>query len=103
MGRLTRFAAIAVIAFLSSAPVPAGAGEGHQKAKQLKDAGEILPLETVISSATSQKPGRVIEAELKKSRSGYVYEVELVDKSGVVWELVFNARTGELVSSETED
>jgi uncharacterized membrane protein YkoI len=103
MGRLTALALIAVITSLSLAPAPAGASEGHEKAKRLKNAGEILPLESVINAATSEKPGRVIEAELKKSRAGYVYEIELVDKSGVVWELVYDAKTGDIVSSKIED
>jgi uncharacterized membrane protein YkoI len=67
------------------------------------EAGEILPLEAVIKTATSKKPGRVIEAELKSSRGGYVYEIELVDKSGVVWELRYDAKTGELISTEEEN
>lgn len=97
---------IILLALTASALLTPGfaqAGEGHEKAKQLKDAGEILPLETVIKTATEKKPGRVIEAELKKSRGGYVYEIELVDKSGVVWELKYNAKTGELISTEEED
>lgn len=85
------------------APGLAVAGEGHDKAKRLKEAGEILPLESVITMATSKKPGRVIEAELKSSRGGYVYEIELVDKDGVVWELKYDAKTGEMISTKEED
>jgi uncharacterized membrane protein YkoI len=100
MGRLI---ASLILAVALLAPSLAFAGEGHDKAKQLKDAGEILPLETVIKTATSNKPGRVIEAELKSSRGGYVYEIELVDKSGVVWELKYDAKTGKLLSTKEED
>ena len=100
MGRLIACLTLAVALL---APGFATAGEGHDKAKQLKDAGEILPLESVIKMATSKKPGRVIEAELKSARGGYVYEIELVDKSGVVWELKYDAKTGKLLSTKEED
>ncbi|MBF0634563.1 MAG: peptidase M4, partial [Nitrospinae bacterium] len=75
MGRLI---AVLLMAVALLAPSLAVAGEGHDKAKRLKEAGEILPLESVIKTATSKKPGRVIEAELKSSRGGYIYEIELV-------------------------
>lgn len=100
MGRLI---ARLILAAALLAPGFAIAGEGHEKAKRLREAGEILPLEAVIKTATSKKPGRVIEAELKSSRSGYVYEIELVDKDGVVWELKYDAKTGELISTKEED
>lgn len=100
MGRLTAGLTLAVALLASGF---AFAGEGHEKAKQLKDTGEILPLESVIKMATSKKPGRVIEAELKSARGGYVYEIELVDKEGVVWELKYDAKTGALISTKEED
>jgi uncharacterized membrane protein YkoI len=100
MGRLIACLTLAVALL---APGFGAAGEGHDKAKQLKDAGEILPLESVIKMATSKKPGRVIEAELKNSRGGYVYEIELVDKSGVVWELRYDAKSGELISTKEDN
>ncbi len=100
MGRLIIILTLTV-SFI--APAFTLADEGHEKAKQLREAGEILPLETVIKTATEKKPGRVIEAELKKSRGGYVYEIELVDKSGVVWELKYDAKTGELISTQEEN
>jgi uncharacterized membrane protein YkoI len=100
MGRLIACLTLAVALL---APGFAAAGEGHDKAKRLKDAGEILPLASVIKMATTKKPGRVIEAELKSSRGGYVYEIELVDKSGIVWELKYDAKTGELISTKEED
>jgi uncharacterized membrane protein YkoI len=92
-----------ILASALLAPGLAIAGEGHEKAKRLMEAGEILPLETVIKTATAKKPGRVIEAELKSSRGGYVYEIELVDKEGVVWELRYDAKTGELMSTKKEN
>lgn len=79
-----------------------GSGD-HEQARRLKEAGEILPLESIIEKARVAHPGRVIEAELERRRGNYVYDVELVDRDGVVWELRFDAGTGELLETERED
>jgi uncharacterized membrane protein YkoI len=79
------------------------AGEDHDKARQLKEAGEILPLEAIAERARSEQPGRIIEIELETKRDGHIYEVEIVDASGRVHELKYDAGTGELVKSETKD
>jgi len=40
---------------------------------------------------------------LEKEDGLYVYELEIVDYSGEVWELELDAKTGELVELENED
>jgi len=92
----TMMAAFLAVVVLSGV---AAAGEGHHKAKSLKEAGDILPLEKIVEKATADKPGRVIEAELEKKRGGYVYEIELVDVKGVLWELEYDAKTGVLIKA----
>lgn len=81
----------------------ARAGDDHAKAARLRDAGEILPLERIVERAREQHPGRVLETELEDKRGRYVYEVELLDESGSVWEMKFDARTGALLEQELED
>lgn len=86
--------------------LPAGrswAGEGHEKARKLKQAGDILPLEAILKKALAKKPGRALEVELEKERGGYVYEAEILDKAGVVWEMRLDAKTGAVLSIEKED
>ena len=47
--------------------------------------------------------GGVLETELERVSDGYIYEIELVDDSGQVWELKLDASSGELLQSELED
>jgi len=77
--------------------------EDHQQARRLKELGEILPLEHIIKVAKAEQPGRVIEVELKNKDGRHVYEVELLNAHGEVWELYFDAATGELIKRERED
>jgi len=82
---------------------PSMSDEDHQQARRLKELGEILPLEQILIKAKAKQPGRVIEVELKNEDGRHVYEVELLNESGEVWELYFDAVTGELIKREREN
>lgn len=66
-------------------------------------AGEILPLEEIIHRAKSEVPGRITEIELGHSDGRYLYEVDVMDDSGVKRELKLDAKSAELLSSEVDD
>ena len=72
-------------------------------AKALRQQGKILPLEQILQAAQSQHPGRVIQVELEKQRGRYVYEVEIADSNGQVWEMKIDASDASLLSQELED
>lgn len=83
---------------------PASADDDHKKARRLLDAGKILPLETILNKTSELHPGgRVIETEFEEEWNRYVYEVEMVDSKGVVWEIEFDAKTGAVLSNEQDD
>jgi len=77
--------------------------DDHEQARRLKDSGQILPLEQIIKAAQAEHRGRVIEVELKTKNGRYVYEVELLDQHGEVWELYFDAASGELIKRKRDD
>jgi len=62
--------------------------------------GDILPLEQILDNARRHRAGRVLETELENRRGELVYEVEILDSKGVVWEMNFDARNGELIKEE---
>lgn len=70
---------------------------------ELKQSGEILPLESILERVRELQPGRVIEIELEDDDDRYIYEMEVVDDSGVVWDIDVDARTGELLERERDD
>jgi len=76
--------------------------ETHHRAKRLKDAGDILPLEKIIERAREKYTGTVLETELEEKKGRLIYEIELLDKNGVVREMKFDARTGELLKTKEE-
>ncbi|WDT74982.1 MAG: PepSY domain-containing protein [Candidatus Manganitrophus sp.] len=81
----------------------AGLADGdHDRAKQLKEAGEILSLEQVIERAKRDHPGQLLEAELEEKKGRFIYELELLDQEGIVWELKYDAKSGELLKEKRE-
>lgn len=76
--------------------------EDHVKARDLRNAGDILPLEEILRRVRPQAQGRIIEAELYRSDARYHYELELVDDHGAVHELHVDATTGEVIARERE-
>jgi len=76
----------------------------HDDIKRLKDAGRILPLETIIEQFRQHYPaGRILEAELEFEAGVYIYELEILQENGTVLELEYDAHSGELWRIEHED
>lgn len=97
MKRLTLFL------LLGLSPMVSLADDDHEQARRLKEAGEILPLQQIIKKAQAEHSGRVIEVDLENEDGRHVYEIELLDAGGEVWELYFDAATGELIKRGRED
>lgn len=75
----------------------------HDHARRLQREGAILPLEQVVSSAQARHAGELLEVELEHKRGRYVYEVEILDPQGRVWEMRFDAHDGTFLREEVED
>jgi uncharacterized membrane protein YkoI len=91
-----------LLALTLAGPVAASDGTDHERAKALRDEGRILPLETIIERAKKIQAGRVVGTELEKKSAGYVYEIQIADEHGTLWELKFDAVNGALIKSEKE-
>lgn len=86
--------------FLLSFLLVSNAFARHDMAIQLESDGVVLPLEKILKIANGYHEGRVIDAELVPDNSKYIYEVDLLDKGGVLWELKFDASTGKLLTEK---
>lgn len=77
--------------------------EDHEQIRRLKERGKIRSLESVLEEIRRDYPGRIIEIELDDDDGRYIYELELVDEQGVVWDLEIDARTGKLLEKKQDD
>jgi uncharacterized membrane protein YkoI len=92
-----------LVVFAATHPPAAVADEGPVAARKLSDAGIILPLEKIVAAAKAVKPGEILETELERKHERYVYEVEILDARGQVWEVKLDAKSGKLIAVESED
>lgn len=76
--------------------------ERQQTIRQMRESGEILPLEKIFAAAKAIKPGEILETELEQRQGMTIYEVEILDAAGQVWELKLDAKTGKLIKLENE-
>ena len=76
--------------------------DDHADARRLRQSGEILPLREILRGIERRRDGRILEAELTRRGDRYVYEVEVLDPGGEVWELEFDARSGRLLRRSQE-
>jgi cytochrome b len=63
---------------------------------------DLVPLEQLIIKAESMHAGRLLEAELKTIDGREIYEIEILDDGGKVWETYYDAHSGELINHEEE-
>lgn len=79
------------------------ADSDHDTARQLRETGDILPLEVILQKLQASHPGKVLEVELKKRHDRFVYEIELLDDNGKVWEFKISPYTGEILRQKEDD
>ena len=75
----------------------------HDDAYRMQQAGEILPLESILEKAKHFHDGKVLEVELEKKRGKLVYEVKILDNKGILWEMKLDATDGSMITEEKED
>ena len=92
-----------LIFFLAIPAIGVAKDIDQDDARVLREQGRILPLEQVLEVALRLHPGRVIEVELEKARGLYVYEIEIADGNGRIWEVELNASDASVISQEQDD
>ena len=87
---------------LSLATINARAGESHDDARKLTEAGTILPLENILERVRKEHSGKLLDTELEHKGNRYIYEIKIADDKGTVWELKVDAATGNLLKEKKE-
>jgi len=78
-------------------PVFAADVGDHDRARQALEAGEILPLKTVLETLARDTPGQVMEVELERKGERWVYEIKLLRAGGSLVKLRVDARDGTII------
>lgn len=79
------------------------ASKDHDKARFLREAGKILPLEDILRALTKEYPGKVLEVELERKKGRIIYELEVLNDAGQVHKFYIDAKTGQLLKVKRDD
>ncbi|MCR6631852.1 MAG: PepSY domain-containing protein [Magnetospirillum sp.] len=97
---MTRSLSASLCIALALAAAPALADDDHERAHRAVQAGEVLPLRTVLDNVARDFPGDVIETELEEWHGRRVYEIKVISPEGNVLKLFYDARDGSLLKAK---
>ena len=75
----------------------AHADSDHDRARAALLAGEVRPLAQVLAQVAHTHPGQVLEVELEREGSRWVYELKLLQSDGRLLKLEVDARDGQVL------
>jgi len=75
----------------------AHADSDHDRARNAVQAGQVLPLKTVLERLEREHPGQVLEVELEQEGERWVFEVKLLQAGGRLAKLELDAASGEVL------
>jgi uncharacterized membrane protein YkoI len=93
------------LAFGSSAGMADNARD-HDRARQALEAGEVLPLRTILERVEREHPGQVVDVELEREHEDkggperWVYKIKLLRSGGALVKLKIDARTGTVIGKK---
>jgi uncharacterized membrane protein YkoI len=71
----------------------------HERARAAVQAGEVLPLPTLLERLQRTHPGQVLELELEREDGRWIYEVKLLQAGGQLLKLEVDAATGQVLQA----
>ena len=80
--------------------------EDHERARKALEAGEVLPLRTILERVERAYPGQVMDVELERDHQGsaerWIYKVKVLESGGTLVRLKVNARDGTVLGSKSK-
>jgi hypothetical protein len=86
-----------LVAGLLPAPVQAREDRDHDRARAAVQAGEVLPLATLLERVQRRHPGQVLEVELERDDGRWIYELKLLQPGGQLLKLEVDAATAQVL------
>ena len=77
--------------------------DDHERALQAVQAGQVLPLRSVLERLEREHPGQVLEVELEDDNGRWLYEIKLLQAGGQRIKLELDAKTGAVLRRKNRD
>jgi hypothetical protein len=75
----------------------------HERARAAVEAGQVLPLPTLLERLRRTHPGQVLELELERDDGRWIYEVKLLQANGQLLKLEVDAATAQVLQVKRKD
>lgn len=72
----------------------------HERARAALQAGEVLSLQAVLERVQRKHPGDVLEVELEREGTRWVYELKLLQRDGTLLRLDVDAKTADILKKK---
>ncbi len=69
----------------------------HERARAAVEAGQVLPLPTLLERLRRTHPGQVLELELERDDGRWIYEIKLLRANGQLLKLDVDAATAQVL------
>ena len=79
------------------APTARASDDDHEQAHRAVQAGEVMPLRSVLERLEREHPGQVLDVELEREDDRWIYEIKLLQSGGQRVKLKLDARSAELI------
>jgi uncharacterized membrane protein YkoI len=100
----TGMAAILVLAMaLWTTTGGARADDDHERARRALEAGEVVPLREILDVVERDFRGEIVEVELERETTRWIYEIRLLAPGGRLLQLEYDAHSKELVKARGRD
>jgi uncharacterized membrane protein YkoI len=86
-----------LVAMLGTGVSYAADNADHERARQAVEAGDVLPLRTILDRVEREYPGQIMEVELDREKGEWIYEIKLLRKGGALMKLKIQARDGTIL------
>ena len=93
----TTIASLLALVLLAATPTRAAADDDHERARRAVQAGQVLPLRTILDHVARDFPGDVIETELEDHHGTLAYEIKVISPEGRVMKVYYDARDGSVL------
>jgi uncharacterized membrane protein YkoI len=95
-----------VLALLAGSGAVHADEKDHERARKALEAGEVLPLKTILERVERAYPGQVMDVELERDHQGsaerWIYKVKVLGSGGTLVRLKVNARDGTVLGSKSQ-
>ena len=75
----------------------------HERARAAVEAGQGLPLPTLLERLRRTHPGQVLELELERDDGRWIYEIKLLQANGQLLKLDVDAATAQVLQVKRKD